>query len=443
MTSEQTFFRAARKPIDSAEFSSPDDTMGTLIPLIVLTIVFILIAVRRIGSVDLRIWQVMLIGAVVVVLTGSITPGDALASINTDVMLFLFFMFIIGEALATSGYLYHLSVRLFCRAESVGSLVFLILIGAGGLSALLMNDTLAVVGTPLMLYFARRHGISAELLLLTLAFAITTGSVASPIGNPQNLLIALSGGVTNPFITFPLYLGIPTVISLLLTYWFLRQAFPDEFKSTGQLLHCEEEIHDPVLAALTRLSLVLLVIMIVVRVAVVMLVPDVEIPLTWIAAVAAIPILIGSRRRFEILRRIDWPTLVFFAALFVLTASVWESGVFQPLVEGRSLDPGAVSVIIALGVIVSQFISNVPFVALFLPVLSHAGASTVGMMALAAGSTIAGNMLILGAASNVIIIQGAEREGETLTFARFARVGVPLTIAQAVVYAVWLSFVPA
>ena len=171
--------------------------MGTLIPLIVLTIVFILIAVRRIGSVDLRIWQVMLIGAVVVVLTGSITPGDALASINTDVMLFLFFMFIIGEALATSGYLYHLSVRLFCRAESVGSLVFLILIGAGGLSALLMNDTLAVVGTPLMLYFARRHGISAELLLLTLAFAITTGSVASPIGNPQNLLIALSGGVTN------------------------------------------------------------------------------------------------------------------------------------------------------------------------------------------------------------------------------------------------------
>lgn len=56
------------------------------------SIVFILIAVRRIGSVDLRIWQVMLIGAVVVVLTGSITPGDALASINTDLMLSLFRM---------------------------------------------------------------------------------------------------------------------------------------------------------------------------------------------------------------------------------------------------------------------------------------------------------------------------------------------------------------
>jgi len=416
--------------------------MGTLIPLIVLIIVFILIAVRRIGNVDLRIWQVMFFGAVVVVLTGSITPRDALASINTDVILFLLFMFIIGEALVSSGYLYHLSVRLLCRAGSVRSLVFLILIGAGALSALLMNDTLAVVGTPLMIYFARRHGISPKLMLLTLAFAITTGSVASPIGNPQNLLIALWGGVTNPFIIFPLYLGIPTVISLLLTYWFLRQAFPDEFKSTSQLVHCEEEIHDPALAALTRLSLVLLVLMIAARITVVMLVPGFEIPLTWVAAIATIPILVGSRRRFEILRRIDWPTLVFFAALFVLTASVWDSGVFQPLIEGGTLSMGTVPVIIALGVIVSQFISNVPFVALFLPAISHAGVSTVGMMALAAGSTIAGNMLILGAASNVIIIQCAEREGETLTFAGFARVGVPLTIAQAVVYAVWLSVVP-
>jgi len=416
--------------------------MGTLIPLIVLILVFILIAVRRIGNVDLRIWQVMLLGAVVVLLTGSITPRDALASINTDLMLFLFFMFIIGEALVSSGYLYHLSVRLLCRAGSVRSLVFLILIGAGALSALLMNDTLAVVGTPLMIYFARRHGISPKLMLLTLAFAITTGSVASPIGNPQNLLIALWGGVTNPFITFPLYLGIPTVISLLLTYWFLRQAFPDEFKSTSQLVHCEEVIHDPALAALTRLSLVLLVLMIAARITVVMLVPGFEIPLTWVAAIAAIPILVGSRRRFEILRRIDWPTLVFFAALFVLTASVWDSGVFQPLIEGGTLSMGTVPVIIALGVIVSQFISNVPFVALFLPAISHAGASTVGMMALAAGSTIAGNMLILGAASNVIIIQCAEREGETLTFAGFARVGVPLTIAQAVVYTVWLSVFP-
>lgn len=416
--------------------------MGTLIPLVVLIVVFLLIAVRKIGNINFRIWQVMLLGAAAVLATGAIAPLDALASINLDVMLFLFFMFVIGEALASSGYLYHLSHRLFSRATTIRHLLVLILVGGGVLSALLMNDTLAVVGTPLMLYFARRHGISPKLLLLALAFAITTGSVASPIGNPQNLLIALSGGVENPFVTFPLYLAVPTAISLLLAYAFLCRAFPGEFR-TAPLVHREEEIRDPALAALARLSLILLVLLIAVKVAAVMLFPGFEIRLTWIAVVAAMPILVGSGRRFEIIRRVDWQTLVFFAGLFVLMASVWQSGFFQPLIEGSSLDLTAVPVIVVVSVVVSQFVSNVPFVALSLPVLSHLGASTAGMMALAAGSTIAGNMLILGAASNVIIVQGAEKEGETLTFGEFARIGIPLTVAQTAVYVLFLSLLPA
>lgn len=416
--------------------------MASLISIVVLIIVFLLIAVRKIGNVSLGIWQVMLLGAVAVLLTGEITPEEALAAIDVDVMLFLFGMFVVGEALAESGYLYHLASRLFSRAESVRHLVFLILVGAGALSALLMNDTLAVVGTPLMLYFARRHGISPKLLLLALAFAVTTGSVASPIGNPQNLLIALSGGVENPFITFPLYLTVPTVISLLVAYVFLCRAFRDELHPAA-LVHCEEEIRDPSLAALARLSLILLVLLIVVKVVLVMFVPEFDIRLTWIALVAALPILAGSRRRVEILRRVDWPTLTFFAGLFVLMASVWQSGFFQMLVEGSSIDLSAVPVIATVSVIVSQFVSNVPFVALSLPVLAHLGTSTPAMMALAAGSTIAGNMLILGAASNVIIIQAAEKDGETLTFREFARVGVPLTVVQTAVYVLFLSLFPA
>ena len=416
--------------------------MASLISIVVLIIVFLLIAIRKIGDVSLGIWQVMLLGAAAVLLTGEITPEEALASIDIDVMLFLFGMFVVGEALAESGYLYHLASRLFSRAESVRHLVFLILVGAGALSALLMNDTLAVVGTPLMLYFARRHGISPKLLLLALAFAVTTGSVASPIGNPQNLLIALSGGVENPFITFPLYLTVPTVISLLVAYVFLCRAFRDELHPAA-LVHCEEEIRDPSLAALARLSLILLVLLIVVKVVLVMFVPEFDIRLTWIALVAALPILAGSRRRVEILRRVDWPTLAFFAGLFVLMASVWQSGFFQMLVEGSSIDLSAVPVIATVSVIVSQFVSNVPFVALSLPVLAHLGTSTPAMMALAAGSTIAGNMLILGAASNVIIIQAAEKDGETLTFREFARVGVPLTVVQTAVYVLFLSLFPA
>jgi Na+/H+ antiporter NhaD/arsenite permease-like protein len=415
--------------------------VASLISIIVLVAVFLLIAVRKVGNVSLSIWQVMFLGAAAVLLTGEITPMEALASVDTDVMLFLFGMFVVGEALAESGYLYHLASRLFSRADSVGHLILLILIGAGALSALLMNDTLAVIGTPLMLYFARRHDISPKLLLLALAFAITTGSVASPIGNPQNLLIALSGGIERPFITFPLYLAIPTVISLLAVYAFLRRAFRDEFHP-AVLVHGKEVIHDPALAALARLSLVLLITLIAIKVTAAMLFPGIDIGLTWIALVAALPIIIGSRRRAEILRKIDWPTLIFFVSLFILMASVWQSGFFQPLIAKSSLDLASAPVIITVSVVVSQFISNVPFVALSLPAITHLSTSAPAMMALAAGSTIAGNALILGAASNVIIIQSAEKDGEALTFWEFARVGIPLTITQSAIYALFLSFLP-
>jgi Na+/H+ antiporter NhaD/arsenite permease-like protein len=73
--------------------------------------------------------------------------------------------------------------------------------------------------------------------------------------------------------------------------------------------------------------------------------------------------------------------------------------------------------------------------------IQQAGGTTVQLMALAAGSTLAGNLTILGAASNVIIIQNAEKSGETLTFLEFARVGVPLTIIQVAIYWIWLTVV--
>ncbi|MFA5221506.1 MAG: SLC13 family permease, partial [Methanoregula sp.] len=126
----------------------------------------------------------MLGGAVAVIVAGQITPWDALLAINPDVMLFLFGMFIVGQALVASGWLFSIASRVFGRTKNTDQLVLAILFGMGILSALLMNDTLAIIGTPLVLGIASRSKISPKLLLLTLAIAITTGSVMSPIGNP-------------------------------------------------------------------------------------------------------------------------------------------------------------------------------------------------------------------------------------------------------------------
>lgn len=410
-----------------------------MISVIVLALVFILIAIRQFVNIRYQIWQAMLFGAIAVLVTGQISSENSLKAINLDVMLFLFGMFVVGEALYESGYLTHLAYRAFGSARSVNDLVLLILFVTGTLSAFLMNDTLAIIGTPVVLHLAQKASAPPRILLLALAFAITIGSVMSPIGNPQNLLVAIHGNISNPFVTFFRYLLLPTMLNLFLTYLVLRLFYRSDFQKK-LIANSPDPIKDQRLAALSRISLVLLMVLIIVKITTVFLGLVIDFRLTYIALASALPIILVSPRRFGVIRRIDWYTLIFFAAMFVLMESVWDSGFFQSVINAAHLTLTSTGVILGVSVLVSQLISNVPFVALYLPLLFQLGTSVKQMMALAAGSTIAGNLSILGAASNVIIIQNAEKTAnETLTFVDFMKVGVPVTIINIVVYWVFLE----
>jgi Na+/H+ antiporter NhaD/arsenite permease-like protein len=254
----------------------------------------------------------------------------------------------------------------------------------------------------------------------------------SPIGNPQNLLIAVNAGIENPFVTFLKFLLLPTLVNLFLAYLLIR-LFYGRHLNNKPLNNYQEFIRDHRLASLSRISLTLLIALIIVKITLVFAGAGTDFRLTYIALISAFPIVMFSPKRLTIVRDIDWHTLIFFAAMFVLMESVWDSGFFQTVLDAVNLT--SVSMILLVSVLLSQFISNVPLVALYLPMLTQLETSTKGMLALAAGSTIAGNLSILGAASNVIIIQNAEiKSGETLTFWEFVRIGVPLTIINVLVY---------
>jgi len=369
----------------------------------------------------------MLFGAAAVLLSGSIAPGAAVHAVNLDVMVFLFGMFVVGQAMEESGYLSYMSFRLFCRARTADELLLSVLFVMGLLSALLMNDTIAIIGTPVVLSLAKS------------ASAVTIGSVASPIGNPQNLLVAIYGNVQNPFVTFGRYLLVPTVLCLFASFGVLRLVYRRECNGIHMTQVCPVLV-DPPLARLCRVSLVVLAAMLAVKVSLVFLGAEVDFRLTYIALGTALPVLLLSPRRLETVRRIDWTTLVFFAAMFVLMESVWLSGYLQSAIGRSGLALDSPGVIMTLSVLVSQLLSNVPLTALYLPLLQGLGAGTEAYMALAAGATMAGTLTVLGAASNVIIIQNAERRcGESLSFGEFARTGLPLTAACVGIY--WLFLV--
>jgi Na+/H+ antiporter NhaD/arsenite permease-like protein len=403
--------------------------------LVVLLGVLVLIAARKVGRVRVAIWQAMVAGALVVLASGRITPAAALAAIDSEVMLFLLGMFVLGEALVESGYLYAVAYRWLSRVRTTDTLVLAVVVASGLASALLMNDTLAIIATPLVLRLALEHRIAARLLLLALAFGITTGSAMSPIGNPQNLLIAVRGPIEAPFVDFLQALALPTFINLLLCYLVLRLLFRDEFHRIP-LVHSPVAETDPALARLARAGLWLIVAGIALRIVLPATGFALQLPLSLVAVLGAAPVLLFSPRRLSVLRAIDWSTLAFFAAMFVLMASVWDSGVLQHWLDVPGRNLAALPMVLGVGVLLSQLISNVPLVALYLPVLQAHAADPGTLLALAAGSTIAGNLLILGAASNVIIVQRAERRGAVLRFLDFARAGIPLTLLQTFVY--WL-----
>jgi Na+/H+ antiporter NhaD/arsenite permease-like protein len=409
--------------------------MATVIlPLIVLALVFVLIAVRQVGRLRIRIWQIMLAGAVAVLLLGQISPSDAFRSINFEVMFFLFGMFVVGAAVTESGYLRAVSFRFFSRAATPDRLVLSMMIAMGVFSALLMNDTIAIIGTPLVIWYAVRTGYSTKGALLALCFAITLGSVATPIGNPQNLLLAEYADLGNAFTSFLMHLAIPTAINLLIAWAFVRFYYPPPKECL--LPAGDEPVRDEALARLSKLSLGIILTLVMIQI--IMGCAGIDpFPLMLIALAAAAPVLVASPRRFEILMKVDWYTLVFFAAMFVLMQSVYNTGFFQSAIDYSTVTE--IPVIMTVSVVISQFISNVPFVALFQPLIIQQGMSVQQILALAAGSTIAGNLTILGAASNVIVIQQAEKEGYSLSFWEFFRIGLPLTILNILIYSLFLA----
>lgn len=407
--------------------------------IIILFIVLIGIALRKLSPLHIPIWVMMLAGAIAVLITRQISFVDAIRAINFDIIGYLFGVFVVGQALEESGYLSQLSYHLFRHAKNPQQLILFIILMGGFSSAFLMNDTIAIIGTPIILHIARINKLPLKPLLIALAFAITIGSIMSPIGSPQNLLIAVNAKLQQPFIQFIKYLFIPTVLCLAVAYGFVWFYYRKEYDHHHMKITAERP-HNPRLTLITKIALSLMTFLILLKIlsAFWKVIPD--LPFSLIAILSAMPILLFSRQRFDVLRNMDWSTIVFFAAMFVLMQSVWDSGAFQSLINGARVNIGTTPSILGISAVVSQFISNVPLVALYLPLLKAHGVNVPQYMALAAGSTIAGNLLIMGAASNVIIIQNTEkRRRNAFSFLRFAAIGIPVGIINLFIYWAFLS----
>ncbi|MGX1096234.1 SLC13 family permease [Amorphus sp. MBR-141] len=396
--------------------------------------IFALIAAREWLPAWLKIWHVMLAGALVLLATGEIGSNDALAAVDWNVIAYLFAVFSIGSALYHSGVSHAIADRL-ARPRSPTGLLAAFVFTFAGISMVLTNDAAAIIGTPIAFVLAAHARIDAKPLLIGLCVAVTIGSMATPIGNPQNLLVATSGRLETPLWTFLGWLLVPTLALLALSVWWLARAVRPAAGNTVAIAARRVETGERTWPAVA--STALLAVLVVIGSLAEALGAGPSVPLGLIACVAAVPTYLFSRHRLAVLRNTDWPTLVFFVSMFVVTGALVASGSLQTLLGGVRDHMGEPLVAAAVSFVGSQLFSNVPLVDMYLKLSPSDEPAT--LMMLAAIATLAGNVFVISAASNVIVVQQADRlGGPTITFTEFTKAVLPIGIISVLVTAGWI-----
>ena len=402
------------------------------------------------------VWTIFLAGAFLTVATGALSVAGAESALAgaAPVLLFLFSLFLFAGALERAGALDHLARWIVGRADRAENLPAVVFVGFGVLSAFLVNDALVLIGVPLVFSVARRVRTDPRPLLLTLGFAVTVGSVLTPFGNPQNLLVAVGSGLADPVTTFLRYLLLPTVVNLAVGAWYLRRVFGPGVAPGRDRLDAGPEEAPPLFppsgwgARLYR-SPVLYVFPGTLLVAITLDLASAishgpTVPLWETTGAGAILLLLLSPGRRPIVERVDWTILLLFVGLFVVVASAVRGGVVGSVeshfpIPGPGAPLASLAAIMGTSVLGAQVVSNVPWVGLQIPILAGLGfgpGTPVAWVALAAASTLAGNVTLLGAASNLIVVELAEKEGVSIRLGTFVRYGLPLSaICLTVVFA--------
>jgi Na+/H+ antiporter NhaD/arsenite permease-like protein len=361
---------------------------------------------------------IALVGSAFLIALGVVTLQEAWEAIDAKTIVFLLSMMIVNANLSYAGFFPQaLSVLLSFTRSPLGVLIALTF-GSGILSAIFLNDTIALVFTPLTLSLTQALGLNPIPYLLAVAGATNIGSVATLNGNPQNILIGSFSGIG--YLEFLRALAPIALIGLIIQIGLLWLLYPDvRSRSVPQvsLQACDNFITTKtrIFKPLYQKTLIITTGLLIAFVA--------GLPLTESALVAASLLLITRRVKPQrILKKVDWNLLVMFSGLFILTRVTQKLNLLQPFTHAIN----SAASLLGVTAILSNLISNVPAVLLLQPLIPKT--DTHSWLLLAAGSTLAGNLTLFGSVANLIVAEAANELGYKLTFWEHLRFGAPLTV---------------
>ena len=391
---------------------------------------------------------IALVGATLMLITGVLSLNQAVSpdSLDFKTLFLLFGMMIVVGVLRLSGF-FELLVGVALRRIKTPKGLLAVTIGlSGGLSAFLINDVVCVALTPLVLHLARRMKFDPIPHLIGLATAANVGSTGTITGNPQNIFIGAHSGIS--YARFAARLLPVALLGLVMTYLIVCLVYRARLTpAEGAQGSDNEDTPDnggrgegsPRSGRHSRLQIK----EVVVTLATVVLFFT-GLPLELVALGAAAIVLLDRIKPQKIYRQVDWSLLTMFTGLFIVVHA------FQVrVVAGWGIEwwtwllnrPTALLSLVSAAL--SNLVSNVPAVLLLEPVAQAVPTNLreTAWLALAMSSTFAGNLTVLGSVANLIVVETAGRDGVTISFWEYCKVGIPLTVVTLLLGIAWLQFV--
>lgn len=395
-----------------------------------------------------------LLGAVIVIGLKLVDQHEAFSEeiVDFNVIFLLAGMMIIANILGKTGIFQWLAVEAVRRAEGrpYRLLVLISLITAVA-SMFLDNVTTVVLMTPVTFFVAERLGMSPVPFLISQILASNIGGTATLIGDPPNIII---GSRLNKDFNDFLLNAAPAAIAALIVYLgFARWLFRKELAGAVQALEpedierlvvAERKIEDP---HLMRIGLGVLAVTIVGF----LFARTLGLEGATIALAGAVVLMILAKEDVhEVLKSVEWSTLLFFIGLFIVVGAVVKAGIISDLAkEALALTGGRTDVAALLVLWMSAFLSaivdNIPYTITMIPLVQELGHNVniePLIWALVLGANIGGNATIVGASANVVVSSMSEARGHPISFMTYLRYGVPATFVTMLVCTldIWIRY---
>ncbi len=412
-----------------------------VIAIIVFVVVIGLIISEKVNSA-----AAALAGAMALVVTGVMSAHKALSYIDFNTIGLLVGMMVLVAIIRQSGLFEYVAIKAakMVHGDPWKIMIAFILLTAI-LSGILDNVTTVLLVGPMTIAIAKMLEINPVPFLMTQILASNAGGTATLIGDPPNIMIGSAANLS--FVDFLKNTGIAVALVIVFMIVMMRFVYKKEIEveglDTSKIMNLDPD------KSITDKPLLIKGVVVIVLVILGFIFHDqigMETSVIALTA-AAVMLIIGGVNVDNAIQDVEWTTIAFFMALFVVVGGLTETGVIKQvaavIIERTAGHPVMMMLILLwASALLSSFLNNIPFIATLIPLVLALKADGMDAeplwWAISLGACLGGNGTMIGASANVVLSDISTKHGYPITFKSYLRVGMPFMLGSVFISMVFL-----